>query len=94
MTVLVPGEPLPPSPGRIGAPFPSPWRSAVLLASVYPTVRLSIEPLEQDPTSTPPCIQSPWQSPWGMMLKKGKEGERKDGAQRLGRWVSSVFLSL
>lgn len=60
-------------------------------ASLYLPVHLYIDSFERGPTLTQPFLQIPWQSHWGMM--EGGRG-RKEGGQRLGRWVSSMFLVL
>lgn len=49
----------------------------MLCASVYLTVRLSIEPLEQDPSFTALFIQSPWQS-------LGNDAEEREGSRKEG----------
>lgn len=55
-----------------------PLRARLLLcASVYLSVRLSIEPLEQDPTFTALFIQSPWQS-------LGNDAEEREGSRKEG----------
>lgn len=72
-----PGEPFPASPGRLRLLFRPLRARLVLCASVYLSVHLSIEPLEQDPTFTALFIQSPWQS-------LGNDAEEREGSRKEG----------
>ena len=78
---LGPREPFPASPVESGFLFRPLGIALTPCASVYLTLHLSVEPLEQGPAFTLLFLQRPWQSHWGMLLKTGREGSREGGRE-------------